>query len=59
MLAAGKEARKAILKFVTNIEITENSIFPFNKFTIIGEAIAVGAIAVIKTTSASVKLNGL
>jgi uncharacterized protein YhdP len=52
-----KGSKKAMLKFVTNIEITENSIFPFNKFTIIGDAIAVGAMPVIKTTSANVKLN--
>ena len=39
--------------------MTVNSIFPFKMFMIIGEAIAVGAIAVIKTTSARGGLNWL
>lgn len=45
--------RKAIMKFVIKIEITVNSIFPFNRFMIIGEAIAVGAIPVINAIWAS------
>jgi len=49
--------RNAIVKLVSKIEITVNSIFLFNKFIIIGAAIAVGAIAVIKITCASVGLN--
>ena len=51
--------RKAIIKLVNKIEITVNSIFLFNKFIIIGEAIAVGAMAVIKTTWARLRLSGL
>ena len=51
--------KNAILKLVTKIDITVNSIFLFNRFIMIGEAIAVGAIAVINATCARVKLNGL
>ena len=53
-----KGSRKAIEKLVNNIDITVNSMFLFNKFIIIGDAIAVGAIAVINTTWAKVKLKG-
>jgi hypothetical protein len=43
-------SKKAITKFVSKIEITVYSIFLFSKLIIIGDAIAVGAIAVINTT---------
>ncbi|MCB0729446.1 MAG: hypothetical protein KDC88_00315, partial [Ignavibacteriae bacterium] len=49
---------KAIVKFVTKIEMTVYSIFPFNRFTITGDAIAVGAIAVIKTICDNSMFNG-
>jgi hypothetical protein len=44
-----KGSKNPIVKFVKIIEIAVNSILPFNRFTIIGEATAVGAIAVINT----------
>jgi hypothetical protein len=50
MNGIAKGSRKAITKLVNRIEITVNSILPFNKLTITGDAIAVGAIAVIKAT---------
>ena len=48
MTGIAKGRRNATAKLVTRIEITVNSILPFNKLTITGDAIAVGAIAVIK-----------
>jgi hypothetical protein len=49
--------RKAIVKLLKIIEMTANSILPLNRFIIIGEAIAVGAIAVINAASANFRLN--
>ena len=45
--------RKAMVKLLKMIEITANSILPLKRFIIIGEAIAVGAIAVINAVSAN------
>ncbi|MCB9248355.1 MAG: hypothetical protein H6613_07320 [Ignavibacteriales bacterium] len=56
MVGIKKGSKKATAKFVNKMEITVNSILPFNKFIITGEAMAVGAIAVIKAICASCKL---
>ena len=52
-------SRKATVKLFTIMEITANSILPLKRFIIIGEAIAVGAIAVINAVSANFRLNPL